>query len=258
MSSSITKLVGIACTSMLLQFGASAQNPAETQTQTPKSSTSSGNTSSTSSNTGITGNFGHAGLNKQLALVNNKASDKALDKTANKTAGESLNKPLEKTANNVAGEASNKIAGEAKIESKIGSVIKEPKVSLKNPSVQFGYNPSETKLNGRPFASPSLDILGDPLNFQATAYALRGRTRSGVYVRRGVIAADPRVIPLGSVVQIKTPGYTGVYSVQDTGKKIKGKIIDVWVGSSREARIFGRRQVKLHVLRLGKKKQSGK
>jgi 3D (Asp-Asp-Asp) domain-containing protein len=98
-----------------------------------------------------------------------------------------------------------------------------------------------------------LEILGPASNFQATAYALYGRTRSGTYVRRGVIAADPRVIPLGSIVHIKTPGYSGVYTVQDTGRKIKGNIVDVWVPSSREARIFGRRKIKLHVLRLGPK-----
>jgi 3D (Asp-Asp-Asp) domain-containing protein len=67
-----------------------------------------------------------------------------------------------------------------------------------------------------------------------------------------VIAADPRVIPIGSVVQLITPGYSGIYTVQDTGGKIKGKIVDVWVGSYREARIFGRRQIKVHVLRWGK------
>jgi 3D (Asp-Asp-Asp) domain-containing protein len=103
-----------------------------------------------------------------------------------------------------------------------------------------------------------MELLGPPASFQATAYALRGQTASGVYVRRGVIAADPRVIPLGSVVQISTPGYSGIYTVQDTGRLIKGKIVDLWMGSSREARIFGRRQIKLHVLRWGKIRRSNK
>jgi 3D (Asp-Asp-Asp) domain-containing protein len=62
-----------------------------------------------------------------------------------------------------------------------------------------------------------MELLGAPGSFQATAYSLRGQTASGDYVRRGVIAADPRVIPLGSVVQIVTPGYSGIYTVQDTG-----------------------------------------
>jgi 3D (Asp-Asp-Asp) domain-containing protein len=101
-----------------------------------------------------------------------------------------------------------------------------------------------------------MSLIGPPANFQATAYSLRGRTFSGSYVRRGVIAADPRVIPIGSVVQLVTPGYSGIYTVQDTGGKIKGKIVDVWVGSYREARIFGRRQIKVHVLRWGKPRRS--
>jgi 3D (Asp-Asp-Asp) domain-containing protein len=101
-----------------------------------------------------------------------------------------------------------------------------------------------------------MEALGPPTKFQATAYALRGITASGIYVRRGVIAADPRVIPIGSVVQIITPGYSGIYTVQDTGRLIKGKIVDVWLPSTREARFFGRRSIKLHVLRWGKKRRS--
>ncbi|HZF40800.1 MAG TPA: 3D domain-containing protein [Blastocatellia bacterium] len=149
----------------------------------------------------------------------------------------------------------NRAAGEAGAESMIRAAIAEPKISLKNPSIRFRVNPSESKLSGSLFASPSMALLGPPANFQATAYALHGRTASGAYVRRGVIAADPRVIPIGSVVQILTPGYSGVYTVHDTGRLIKGKIVDVWLPSTREARIFGRRQIKLHVLRWGPKRR---
>src|SRR5947209_3292604 len=38
--------------------------------------------------------------------------------------------------------------------------------------------------------------------YTATAYSLRGRTASGKPVARGVIAADPRVLPLGTRVRI--------------------------------------------------------
>jgi 3D (Asp-Asp-Asp) domain-containing protein len=101
--------------------------------------------------------------------------------------------------------------------------------------------------------------LEPPRTFQATAYSLRGITRAGTYVRRGVIAADPRVLPLGSLVHLKAGTYSGVYSVQDTGKVIKGKRIDVWMPSSREARTFGRKNVRLTVLKYGgKRKPQGK
>ncbi len=97
------------------------------------------------------------------------------------------------------------------------------------------------------------DLVGiePPRTFRATAYSLRGMTRSGAQVRRGVIAADPRVLPLGSVVHLKAGTYTGLYTVQDTGSAIKGKHIDVWMGSSREARSFGRQNVRLTVLKYG-------
>jgi len=150
--------------------------------------------------------------------------------------------------------ARNRAAGEAGTGSVVRAAIAEPKISLNNPSSRLRINPSESRLSGSLFAAPSMALLGPPANFQATAYSLHGRTASGTYVRRGVIAADPRVIPIGSVVQIITPGYSGIYTVHDTGGKIKGKIVDVWVGSYREARIFGRRQVKVHVVRWGKKR----
>jgi 3D (Asp-Asp-Asp) domain-containing protein len=85
-------------------------------------------------------------------------------------------------------------------------------------------------------------------NYVATAYSLRGRTASGLMVSRGVIAADPRVLPLGSRVRLEVPGYHGEYLVADTGGMIKGKRIDIWIPSSREAMRFGRRTVKLTVL----------
>ncbi|HEX4947456.1 MAG TPA: 3D domain-containing protein [Blastocatellia bacterium] len=104
-------------------------------------------------------------------------------------------------------------------------------------------------------AAEEIAGIEPPRSFQATAYSLRGRTRSGTSVRRGVIAADPRVLPLGSTVHLKAGNYTGVYLVQDTGKAIKGKRIDVWMPSSREARTFGRQNVRLTVLKYGGKRK---
>lgn len=129
--------------------------------------------------------------------------------------------------------------------------IAAPKVGPKNPLIDLKITPRESKLTAAAFESP--DTLGKPLNFRATAYALQGRTRSGAFVHRGVIAADLRVLPLGSVVQVKAGNWSGTYTVHDTGGKIKGKIIDVWVPSTREARKFGRRAVKVHVLSFGPK-----
>jgi 3D (Asp-Asp-Asp) domain-containing protein len=83
-------------------------------------------------------------------------------------------------------------------------------------------------------------------SFSATAYCLRGKTAMGHGVRRGIIAADPRVLKLGSSVQIEGGGYSGSYLVSDTGGRIKGKKIDIWMPNCSEARKFGRRNVQIY------------
>src|ERR1044071_4063993 len=87
-----------------------------------------------------------------------------------------------------------------------------------------------------------------PATYSATAYSLRGRTASGMYVSRGLIAADPRHLPLGTRVRIEAGPWSGEYVVADTGGAIKGRIVDIWTPSSREAMQFGRRTIKLTVL----------
>ncbi|MBK9163737.1 MAG: hypothetical protein IPM21_07480 [Acidobacteria bacterium] len=81
--------------------------------------------------------------------------------------------------------------------------------------------------------------------FVATAYCLRGRTASGAMVRRGIIAADPRVLRLGTKVYIDGGGQSGEYLVADTGGAIKGNKIDIWMASCADARRFGRRTISL-------------
>ena len=90
--------------------------------------------------------------------------------------------------------------------------------------------------------------VGPTAQYVATAYSLRGKTASGRMVSRGLIAADPRVLPLGSRVRLEHPGYSGEYVVADTGGLIKGRRIDIWIPTTREAMRFGRRTVKLTVL----------
>ena len=97
-------------------------------------------------------------------------------------------------------------------------------------------------------SSESLRPAAPPTNYVATAYSLRGKTASGRMVSRGLIAADPRYLPLGSRVRLDHPGYSGEYLVADTGGMIKGRRIDIWIPSTREAMRFGRRTVKLTVL----------
>ena len=99
-------------------------------------------------------------------------------------------------------------------------------------------------------ASPA---LGMRLRFTATGYCRGTTTASGVNVRSGIAAADPDLLPVGSVVQIaKLPDqYNGIYTVMDTGPKVQGRHIDVYMWSCNEALQFGRRKMEVTVLRLG-------
>jgi len=84
---------------------------------------------------------------------------------------------------------------------------------------------------------------------KATAYARQGTTSSGARTQRGVIAADPNVLPLGTKVKVENAGrYSGRYVVKDTGRKIKGRKIDLFIPSRREAKEFGRKDVKVKVV----------
>jgi 3D (Asp-Asp-Asp) domain-containing protein len=86
------------------------------------------------------------------------------------------------------------------------------------------------------------------VTFTATAYSLRGRTASGAGVRRGIIAADRKLLPLGTRVRLEAGSYSGEYIVADTGGAVRGRKIDIWVPQTSEAMRFGRRPVKLTVL----------
>ena len=88
-------------------------------------------------------------------------------------------------------------------------------------------------------------------DFEATAYCVTGITKSGAKVAPGHVAADPKVIPLGSMIYVDSPLMGGIYQVLDTGELIKGKIIDIFIPSYQDCVEFGRRGVKVQVLRYG-------
>ncbi len=87
--------------------------------------------------------------------------------------------------------------------------------------------------------------------FEATAYCINGITKSGARVAPGHVAADPKVIPLGSMIYVDSPVMSGIYQVLDTGRLVKGKIIDIFIPSYEERVDFGRRDVKVQVSRHG-------
>jgi 3D (Asp-Asp-Asp) domain-containing protein len=98
-----------------------------------------------------------------------------------------------------------------------------------------------------------LPAPGRRLSFSATAYCKGLTTASGVAAQTGVAAADPSVLPVGSVVTVDAPQpkYDGIYTVLDTGPAVQGREIDIYMWSCYEALEFGRRPIHLTVLRLG-------
>jgi 3D (Asp-Asp-Asp) domain-containing protein len=142
-------------------------------------------------------------------------------------------------------------------------VLKQPS---KGESSSAGFtegkaSPEPSALSGTAADAPrpEAEAAAKPAtNYIATAYSLRGRTASGRMVSKGLIAADPSVLPLGSRVLLEAGNYTGEYLVADTGGAVRGRRIDIWTPSTREALRFGRRTVKLTVLSYGPKRAAAK
>ncbi|WP_307337914.1 peptidoglycan-binding protein [Caldalkalibacillus uzonensis] len=95
---------------------------------------------------------------------------------------------------------------------------------------------------------------GKTLTVESTAYTAdcqgcSGITRMGInlnkYKDAKVIAVDPRVIPLGSVVEVE--GY-GRAIAADTGGAVKGELIDVFIPDEGEARQWGRQKVQVRII----------
>ncbi|WP_080147200.1 3D domain-containing protein [Marinilactibacillus piezotolerans] len=93
---------------------------------------------------------------------------------------------------------------------------------------------------------------GRTIQVSATGYStqqpnLSTHTRTGIDLRVNprVIAVDPSIIPLNSLVEI--PG-KGVYIAGDTGSAIKGNKIDIHFSTVGEALSWGRRTITIRVL----------
>lgn len=70
-------------------------------------------------------------------------------------------------------------------------------------------------------------------------------TASGMKSAFGVIAVDPKVIPLGTLVYVDGYGYA---IAGDTGGFIKGEKIDVFFYSTKDANKWGVKKVKIYIL----------
>jgi 3D (Asp-Asp-Asp) domain-containing protein len=85
--------------------------------------------------------------------------------------------------------------------------------------------------------------------FTATAYCTGSVTASGIPVSKGIVAADPAVLPLGTRIRItRAAAYNGTYWVLDTGSAIRQRRLDLYIPDCAAARQFGRRSVHVTVL----------
>ncbi|MCE5329445.1 3D domain-containing protein [bacterium] len=88
--------------------------------------------------------------------------------------------------------------------------------------------------------------------FVATAYSANDttqgtddKTATGKEAYEGIIAVDPKIIPLGTIVEIKD---LGKFIAEDTGGKIKGNRVDIYFNSKTEAKAFGKQSIWLRIL----------
>ena len=78
-----------------------------------------------------------------------------------------------------------------------------------------------------------------------------GITATGIKAREGVIAVDPRVIPLGTRLYVEGVGDTPTYGFAlagDTGGAIKGNVVDLYFNSQSKSNWWGRRNVRVYIL----------
>jgi 3D (Asp-Asp-Asp) domain-containing protein len=88
--------------------------------------------------------------------------------------------------------------------------------------------------------------------FMATGYSANDPeqgtnniTATGKEIKKGMIAVDPKIIPLGTEVEIKD---MGLFTAEDTGGRIKGNRIDIYFETKEQAEQFGRQVIWVRVL----------
>ncbi|OIJ14475.1 hypothetical protein BKP35_06905 [Anaerobacillus arseniciselenatis] len=100
---------------------------------------------------------------------------------------------------------------------------------------------------------------GEWRTFEATAYTAycvgcTGVTYTGLNLRanpnKNVVAVDPNVIPLGSVVEVRHNGrILGQYKAADIGSAIQGRKIDIFMSDRSAALRWGRQNVQVRIIK---------
>ncbi|MFO8070056.1 MAG: 3D domain-containing protein [Alkalibacterium sp.] len=150
-------------------------------------------------------------------------------------------------------------AAEAKSEQEVATSSSGKQVNTKPVVAKSAASETETSASKKVESKPAVkeeskpaQTSGRTLQVEATGYStkqpgLSSHTYLGIDLRVNprVIAVDPSVIPLGSMVEVEG---MGVYTAGDTGSAINGNIIDIHFKTVAEALQWGRRQVTVRIL----------
>ena len=78
-----------------------------------------------------------------------------------------------------------------------------------------------------------------------------GMTASGTMARKGTIAADTSIYPMGTIMYVEGYGYG---RVEDRGSKIRGQKIDLFFATHEQAKQWGRQSKVVDVWFIDKKR----
>jgi 3D (Asp-Asp-Asp) domain-containing protein len=125
-------------------------------------------------------------------------------------------------------------------------------LSLLFPAMLCPAQDSSKKTPVAPVTATDASVRQGPTPFVATAYSTKGNTVKGVETQPGIVAADRRILPLGSTIRVTEAGkYSGLYVVTDLGTAIIGNRIDIYVAELEDAKTFGRKEVMVELLKPG-------
>lgn len=190
---------------------------------------------------------------EQQRLVSEKAAAEAQKKRAAETAKAEAAKKQAAADKQAQADAA-KLEAEAAEES--SSQASSSSTSTESSSTESSSSASSSESSSTPESSTGESSTpgtgsGRVLQMESTAYSWREAGASNLSAtgidlskQSNVVAVDPSVIPLGSLVKVS--GY-GFAIAGDTGGAIQGNIIDVHFDSVDQCRLWGRRQVTVEI-----------
>lgn len=188
---------------------------------------------------------------EQQRLVSEKAAAEAQKKRAEETAKAEAAKKQAAADKQAQADAAAKLEAEAAEES--SSQASSSSTSTESSSTESSSSASSSESSSTPESSTGESSTGSGrvLQMESTAYSWReagasNLSATGIDLSKesNVVAVDPSVIPLGSLVKVS--GY-GFAIAGDTGGAIQGNIIDVHFDSVDQCRFWGRRQVTVEI-----------